>query len=187
MMRFPAPATLTGAAVLFLAFSASARDLRIPAIDSISDLACAHDAGLLKWALGTLALPVIASALANFRKRLPPRVANAIDVLALNFVKAAAKSAPMIVLAACLDLAACSSAENAAVVGFEATALKGARSAEDNNILLWRTDACGTPFSAVVRNAQTVPGLVPALSALCVPNPDKGNPDDLLKSVPSKP
>ena len=79
----------------------------------------------------------------------------------------------------------CTAAQNAGIVGFEATALKGIQSAEDNNIALWKTDACGTPFSAVVRNSQVVPGLVQGLSALCVPNADKGNPANLLTNIPA--
>ena len=37
----------------------------------------------------------------------------------------------------------------------------------------------------MVRNAETVPGLVPALTALCVPNADKGNPANLLNALPA--
>lgn len=185
MKRFLPGALSLAVAIPCLFAAASARAADIPAIYQAADAFCADDARLLKWALGVLALPVAASILANFRNRLPPALVAAIDAVALNFVKATGKTAPILAMAVILALAGCTASQQAAVTGFEATALKGAQSAEDNNLLLWKTDACGTPFSAVVRNAQTVPGLVPALDALCVPNADKGNPADLLKAVPS--
>jgi hypothetical protein len=77
-------------------------------------------------------------------------------------------------------LAGCTAAQTAAVDGAEATALTGIHTLEDHNMSLWVADACGTPFSAIVRNAQTRPGLIPALGALCVPNGANGNPSTLL-------
>lgn len=47
--------------------------------------------------------------------------------------------------------------------------VKGAQSAEDANLQAWRFDACATPLSAIIRNAQAMPNLVSALSLLCVP------------------
>ena len=182
MKRLAAGLLALAGSTLCICVSASAAEpLQIP---SLADVACGSDAAWLQWALGVVALPVAASVLANFRNRLPPALAAALDAIALNFVKAAKTTPPAVAVAALLLLTGCTASQQAAVTGFEATALKGVQSAEDNNILVWKTDACGTPFSAVVRNAQTTPGLVPALSALCVPNADKGNPNDLLKSVP---
>ena len=185
MKRFAAGPLALAGLILCVSVSASAALLDLSQIPPIANVVCGSDVDLLKWALGVVAVPVAASILANFRNRLPPAFVAAIDAVALNFVKAAKTAPPMVAAAVLFFLTGCTASQQAAVSGLEASALKGAQSAEDNNILVWKIDACGTPFSAVVRNAQTVPGLVPALSALCVPNADKGNPNDLLKAAPS--
>lgn len=184
MKRFAVGLLSLAGSTLCVSIFASAATLELSRISPIADVVCGDDAALLEWGLGVLGVPVAASIVANFRNRLPSALVAAIDALALNFVKSVAKTAPLLAAALVLGLSGCTASQQAAATGFEATALRGIQSAEDNNIALWKTDACGTPFSAVVRNAQTVPGLVPALSALCVPNADKGNPNDLLKSVP---
>ena len=48
---------------------------------------------------------------------------------------------------------------------YEASAIVAIRAAEDNNIALWTANACGTPFSAIMRN----PAIMAALKDLCVP------------------
>jgi hypothetical protein len=184
MKRFDAGRLSLAGLILCVSAPAMAATPDLSQIPPIADVMCGNDAALLKWALGAVAVPVVASILANLRNRLPPTVVAVIDAVALNFVKTARTTPPAVAAAALLFLTGCTASQQAAVSGFETSALKGAQSVEDNNILIWKTDACGTPFSAVVRNAQTVPGLVPALSALCVPNADKGNPADLLKSAP---
>ncbi|HLG86268.1 MAG TPA: hypothetical protein VKZ79_03625 [Alphaproteobacteria bacterium] len=184
MKRFDAGRLSLAGLILCVSAPAWAAPPELSQIPPIADVVCG-DVAMLKWALSAVAVPVIASILANLRNRLPPAVVAIIDAVALNFVKAGRTTPPAIAAAALLFLTGCTASQQATVSGFEASALKGAQSAEDNNILIWKTDACGTPFSAVVRNAQTVPGLVPALSALCVPNADKGNPADLLNSAPS--
>lgn len=64
-----------------------------------------------------------------------------------------------------LMLSACASWQQA-INGYEAAGLVAIRAAEDNNILLWTANACGTPYSAAVRN----PSIIPALKVLCAPS-----------------
>ncbi len=71
-------------------------------------------------------------------------------------------------------------AQQAAVKGYENAALVGIRAAEDNNIAWWSANACGTPYSAAIRNPQ----IVPALRALCLPGGNATNPSTLLDAIP---
>lgn len=64
---------------------------------------------------------------------------------------------------AAFTLTACAGFQQA-VSGYESAAIKGIRAAEDNNITMWTANACGTPFSAAIRNPQ----VIPALKALCI-------------------
>ncbi|MBX9900810.1 MAG: hypothetical protein K2Y28_08510 [Burkholderiaceae bacterium] len=69
------------------------------------------------------------------------------------------------------------------VSGYETAAIKGIQAAEDNNIRIWSANACGTPFSAAIRNPQ----LIPALKALCLPAGSSGNPSALFEiQLPDK-
>jgi hypothetical protein len=87
-----------------------------------------------------------------------------------------------ILIVAILALAGCASFQPT-INGVENAALTNVRAAEDNNIRVWTTDACGTPYSAAIRNPQ----IVPALMALCLPNGDATNPANLLNGIPNKP
>lgn len=71
-------------------------------------------------------------------------------------------------------LSGCAAYQQAAS-GYEAAALKDIQSAEDNNIWLWHTNACGTPLSAIIRHPEIVEGL----KALCLSGAE--NPTTLLK------
>ena len=81
--------------------------------------ACANNGAFLHWLVGVLGTVVGASALANFRKMLPPGVVAIVDALALNFIKNAGRAAPAVAamaapallatLVGALLLAACSS------------------------------------------------------------------------------
>jgi hypothetical protein len=63
--------------------------------------------------------------------------------------------------------------------GYEQKAIAAVKSAEDNNIKMWTANACGTPFSAAIRN----PEIVPALRELCLPGGDRSNPSSLLDAI----
>jgi hypothetical protein len=78
-----------------------------------------------------------------------------------------------------LYLSGCANVQQAINAG-EASAIVSIRAAEDNNIRLWATNACGTPFSAAIRNPQ----IVPALRALCLPAGADSSPVTLLDGVP---
>ena len=85
----------------------------------------------------------------------------------------------LIVIVAGVLLAGCANLQQALNAG-EASALVSVRAAEDNNIKLWTLNACGTPFSAAVRNPQ----IVAALMDLCMPQGDRANPANLLNGIP---
>jgi hypothetical protein len=56
------------------------------------------------------------------------------------------------------------------------------RAAEDENIRVWTADACGTPYSAALRNPQ----IIPALRDLCGTMPLFGAPvPPLVPPIPS--
>ena len=65
----------------------------------------------------------------------------------------------ILVLAA---LAGCASVQQA-INGYAAAAAVSVRAAEDENIRVWTSDACATPYSAALRNPQ----IIPALRDLC--------------------
>ena len=69
--------------------------------------------------------------------------------------------------------------QQAAIVGYERAALVAVRAAEDNNIALWTANACGTPYSAAIRNPQ----IVAALKALCLPDGASNAPASLLDGI----
>ena len=69
--------------------------------------------------------------------------------------------------------------QQAALIGYERAALVTVRAAEDNNIELWTINACGTPYSAAIRNPQ----IIAALKALCLPEGQQNAPVSLLDAV----
>ena len=75
-------------------------------------------------------------------------------------------------------LAGCA-AQQAALKGYENAALVGLRAAEDNNFAMWSANACGSPYSAAIRNPQ----IVPALRALCLPGGNATDPSLLLDAI----
>lgn len=75
-------------------------------------------------------------------------------------------------------LSGCASA-NQVYSGFGASALVAVQGAEDNNIKTWVVDACGTPYSAVIRNPQ----IAPALITLCLPAGKQVSAADLLLGI----
>ena len=81
----------------------------------------------------------------------------------------------MVVLTGCANV-------QQAIGAAEASAVVSVRAAEDNNIKVWAANACGTPFSAAIRNPQ----IVPALRALCLPAGDQASPVMLLDAVTEK-
>ena len=69
--------------------------------------------------------------------------------------------------------------QQAALVGYERAGLVAVRAVEDNNIALWTINACGTPYSAAIRNPQ----IIAALKALCLPEGQQNAPVSLLDAV----
>lgn len=67
-----------------------------------------------------------------------------------------------VTIIAAVALAGCASVQQA-INGYAAGAAVSVRAAEDENIRVWTADACGTPYSAALRNPQ----IIPALRDLC--------------------
>ena len=76
------------------------------------------------------------------------------------------------------QLGGCASQQNA-INSLESSAIVTIRAAEDNNIRMWSANACGTPYSAAIRN----PAIVPALKALCLPGGNATDPASLLDVI----
>ncbi len=72
----------------------------------------------------------------------------------------------------------CASYQQAAI-GYEAAAIRGIQTAEDNNIFMWKVNACGTPLSAIMRH----PDIVPALRMLCLPGGSLDNIALLMEDI----
>jgi len=71
-----------------------------------------------------------------------------------------------------------------AVKGFNAAAVVSLRAAEDINLERQVFEICATPFSAIARN----PNIVPGIMGLCLPNGNASNPANVLNAVaPAKP
>jgi hypothetical protein len=64
-----------------------------------------------------------------------------------------------------------------AVKGVEAATAVALRAAEDNNLDVLRFNLCATPYSAIVRHPDFVPGII----ALCLPSGSLSNPALLLQ------
>lgn len=101
--------------------------------------------------------------------------------------KEAGKSDPwlLMILAgmAALALAGCTTVAQQALVGAESAAVTSAKAVHDNEIFLWTTAACATPYSAAIRN----PSIIPALKALCLPSGAQAAPATMFDGVPSLP
>lgn len=76
-------------------------------------------------------------------------------------------------LGVCLFSAGCTTTMTA----YEGAALQQVKAADDNAIRVWSAAACGTPYSAAIRN----PDVIPALKALCLPAGSAADPATLLK------
>jgi hypothetical protein len=120
------------------------------ALDNVADAICAEDGALLKWLLGgALGLVGGASALVNFRSRLPAWLVAALDALALNFVKTvkdAGKGAPVLlalVVAASLTACAAVDATKQAIDTKQPVALDPAKVAADREMALYLMHAAG--------------------------------------------
>ena len=85
----------------------------------------------------------------------------------------------LFIIAALFILAGCSTVTQQAITGYEAAALKSIEAADDNTIRIWTVTACGTPYSAAIRNVQ----IIPALRALCLPAGSGSSPITLLDTV----
>lgn len=83
-----------------------------------------------------------------------------------------------ILICALMALAGCSTV----MTGYEATAVKAVKAADDNQIMLWTVAACATPYSAAIRNPQ----VIPALKALCLPNGADAAPATMFDGAPAK-
>lgn len=82
----------------------------------------------------------------------------------------------LLALALFLLLTACTTVAQQAITGYEAAALKSIQAANDNAIQVWSIAACGTPYSAAVRN----PGIIPALKVLCLPAGPQAAPNTMF-------
>ncbi len=61
----------------------------------------------------------------------------------------------------------------------EASAAVNLRAAEDNNLKVLVFGICATPYSAIIRHPEIVPGV----GALCLPNGNLSNPANLLNAI----
>ncbi len=82
------------------------------------------------------------------------------------------------VAVAAIALSGCASVQQA-VHGYGAAAIFAIKAAEDDNIAIWKVNACGTPLSAAIRH----PEIIPALRALCLQGGMAASPDGLLGSA----
>jgi hypothetical protein len=82
----------------------------------------------------------------------------------------------LVALVAAAALAGCTTTAMTAVTGYETAAVKGVQAVNDNAIQVWKTAACATPLSAVLRN----PDIIPGLKALCLPGGNASDPNTLL-------
>jgi len=110
MIRFLSAAALAAASVVLCLAGVALADGAT--VDDVIAGACADHGAFLHWLVGSFGAVVGASALANFRTMLPPPVVTVIDAVALNFIKSAGKTAPLIVGIVIVGtlLAACTSA-----------------------------------------------------------------------------
>ena len=88
----------------------------------------------------------------------------------------------LISLSLLFALCGCGAMTQQVMTGYESSALKSIEAADDNTILIWTTTACGTPYSAAIRNVR----IIPALKALCLPSGSDSSPITLLDIIPVK-
>ena len=72
---------------------------------------------------------------------------------------------------------------NQAYSAFGTSDLVSAQGAEDNVLATFKVGLCGTPYSAIVRHPEVVPGI----EALCLPGGQATNPAALLTAVSGVP
>lgn len=83
-------------------------------------------------------------------------------------------------LVAAIALTGCAS-QLQATKAMEESAAVSLRAAEDNHLGVLTFDLCATPYSALVRH----PELVPGVAALCLPGGNLTNPANLLNAIPA--
>ncbi len=83
---------------------------------------------------------------------------------------------------AIVNLSGCASV-NQAYSAFGASALVSAQGAEDNVLATLKVGICATPYSAIVRHPEVVPGI----EAMCLPGGQATNPAALLTAVSGVP
>ena len=101
------------AVTIFLPVTAFAQDAG-QSLSATIDQACANHGAALKWIAGIAGTSVLASLIANFRRKLPPLLVKLLDLAALNFVRAlktaaeqAPKAAPLFILGLALFMGGC--------------------------------------------------------------------------------
>lgn len=81
-----------------------------------------------------------------------------------------------------VGLSGCASYQQAINAG-ETSAAVTLRAAEDNNLRVLVFGICATPYSALIRHPEIVPGV----GALCLPGGNLSNPAALLYAIPPAP
>lgn len=77
-----------------------------------------------------------------------------------------------------LSLSGCAS-QLQMVSAAQSSAAVALRAAEDNNLSYLKFSLCATPYSAIIRHPEIVPGI----GALCLPGGDRTNPANLLIGI----
>ena len=85
----------------------------------------------------------------------------------------------ILAIVATISLSGCAS-QLQAVKGFNAAAAVSLKAATDINLERLTFELCATPYSALVRNPQLVPGV----AAICLPGGNTANPATLLMAIP---
>lgn len=88
----------------------------------------------------------------------------------------------LILIALGLTLSGCAS-QLQFVKGAQSAAAVSLRATEDLNLSGLVFGLCATPYSAIIRH----PDLVPGIAALCLPGGNLSNPANLLSAIPAKP
>lgn len=92
------------------------------------------------------------------------------------------KTTSLIIALAAVALSGCAT-QMQLVKGYESAAAISLRAAEDNQLGVLTFGLCATPYSAIVRHPEIVPGVM----ALCLPGGNLSNPANLLSAIPAKP
>ena len=88
----------------------------------------------------------------------------------------------ILIAVSALAMTACASV-NQAYSAFGASALVSAQGAEDNALATLKVGLCASPYSAIVRHPEVVPGI----EALCLPGGQATNPAALLTAISGVP